>query len=261
MAFGLDLAKDEIRILTTEIEHVSIESHSHKDHHQLIYCVKGTLRIELEKMEYFLPEKHICMVPAENIHTLKSNNSMVKMFMIYFPKDDCPIEFTIITANSFILENLRYISKQHLSIKKSTRFDIYQFIIAFLKLSNAINNEKGSLKGLIIPKNERLQSILSYIKNNFAEDIKLNQTAVKFGFTERNLSRLFKKENLSFNNYLNYQRIISAIEHFSDNRDNIEEIGYLVGYKTPSNFSRTFKKFTGFSPRQFLDANTWNNIN
>ena len=60
---------------------------------------------------------------------------------------------------------------------------------------------------------------------------------------------------MTFNYYLNYVRIIRAIEMFTDHKENIEKVGYTVGYNTLSNFSRTFKRFTGQSPKSFIKNN------
>lgn len=249
------LYSEAITMLTTDIEHLDNDWHRHMGHHQLVYTIKGTLRISVEEASYFLSEGHIALIPGNAVHKLKSNNQMVKLFLLYFPSAGGR-EFRIINTTGFLLENLRFISKQGPLISARAQLPLYEYIIAFLNLPAF--TEQGNtpgLKGLIAPRDQRLSRVLAYIRENYIEDLKLSEVASMSGFTERHLSRVFKKENLSFNNYLNYQRITRAIEMFAEHNLAVETVGYAVGYKTPSNFSRTFKKFIGVSPTEFIKAN------
>lgn len=250
----LDLTEHTIKTITTDVEYLNIENHAHPHHHQLIYSLKGTLRIALENDDFFLPEGHIAVIPAGFYHRLESKNIRVKMFLLYFPKY-VDQRFKILNTNDFILETIRYISKQKQTVTILGDQGLFNFILAFLDLPDLAKGHELKLKGLLSPKNERLRAVLQYINQNYMLELKLPEVAGLFGFTERNLSRTFKSENLSFNNYLNYQRIIRSIELMSDNKDNIEQISYEIGYNTLSNFSRTFKKFTGASPTNYIKAN------
>lgn len=249
-----ELTEHTIKTITTDVEYLDIPDHAHLHHHQLIYSLKGTLRIALENEDYFLPEGHIAVIPAGIYHSLESKNIRVKMFLLYFP-NYVDQGFKILNTNDFILETIRYISKQKQTITKLGDQGLYNFILTFLNLPDLTKGHEIKLKGLLAPKNERLRAVLQYIRQNYMLELKLPEVADLFSFTERSLSRTFKSENLSFNNYLNYQRIIRSIELLSDNKGNIEQISYEIGYNTLSNFSRTFKKFTGASPTNYVKAN------
>ncbi|UII28284.1 AraC family transcriptional regulator [Fulvivirga maritima] len=242
---------------STDIEQLNMDMHAHEHHHQLIYIVKGTLHIRVDDMQYFLPEGFIGLIPAAKHHSLHSRNEMVKMFLTYFPTSISLDGFMVLNSNDFIIENIRYISKQPNSISPLVDKPLYNYIYSFLELLKTAENQQAyPIKGLIAPKNERLAQVLNYLEKNFKEDITLSSVADSFGFSTRNLTRLFKKENISFNNYLHYIRIIHAIELFTEHQENIEQVAYEVGYNTASNFSRTFKKYTGQSPKSFIKANS-----
>ena len=251
----------KIQIQTTDIEYLSLEPHEHRSHHQLVYMIKGTTHIQIGQVEYFLPEGFLGLIPAGKIHSMRSWNEKVKMFLIYFPSGVSFEEFTSLNSNDFIIENIRYISKQAETIDPDTdkiTFDyIYSFLCLLLKKEH---NSFFPVKGLIAPKNERLALVLKYVKENVNEDITLSGIALEFGFTIRNLTRLFKRENISFNNYLNYVRIVRAIELFSEHRDNISDVAYQVGYNSPSQFSRAFRKYTGRAPRDFIKINATTSV-
>lgn len=76
--------------------------------------------------------------------------------------------------------------------------------------------------------------------------------AEKFGFSVRNLSRLLQGSGIRFNRYLNQQRIIRAIELFTDGGKTMQQIAFDVGFSTPNNFNRVFKQITETSPGGFL---------
>ncbi|WP_417887771.1 helix-turn-helix domain-containing protein [Zunongwangia sp.] len=248
--------KSDIYSTTTEIEYLNMDTHLHEEHHQLIFMIKGTLHITVDKKQYFLPERFIGLIPAKCAHNLQSRNERVKMFLIYFPNSIKLEQFLPLTSNSFVLENLLYISQQSEQLNKKKHLELYNFTYSFLEMIKTIDSlQSFPLKGFISSKNERLQNVLSFIDKNYQEQINLTQIADKFGFSVRNLTRLFKKEMMSFTNYLNHVRIIHAIELFTDYNEDIEKVGYSVGYNTLSNFSRTFKKFTGQSPTAFIKAN------
>ncbi len=246
---------------TTDIEYLELKAHKHSAHHQLIYMIKGTSHIQIDNIEYFLPEGFIGAIPSGQYHSMRSRNEMVKMFLIYFPSTIVLTQFKSLISNDFIIENIRYISSQHNVIEQSQLATTYNYVYSFLDLLLQTEHYNPiPVKGLIAPKNERLAQVLQYLNENFKEDITLSNVADTFGFTIRNLTRLFKKENISFNNYLHYIRIVHAIELFSEHNDNIASVAYAVGYNSASNFSRTFKKYTGHIPRDFIKLNATNSV-
>lgn len=242
---------------TTAIEYLNLDTHCHEAHHQLIYMIKGTLHIKVEDTQHFLPERFIGLIPAKQLHKLQSRNEMIKMFLVYYPAS-IPLErFSQLNSNEFVINNLRYLSKLPSEIGKTTNKEAFHFCCAFIDLLQHMKSlQSFPIKGYLAPKNDRLKSVLNYIEKNYAEKLILEDVAEQFGFSVRNLTRLFKKENISFNNYINHLRIIHAIEKFTDSNENIEEVAFEVGYGTASNFSRTFKKYTGITPSNFIKANT-----
>ena len=253
--------KRRIYSLTTDIEYLDLRDHQHEDHHQLVYMIKGTSHVLFEKSEYFLPEGFIGLIPSGQMHNIRSRNEMVKMFLLYFPANISLSKFLSFSANDFMIENIRFISKKGAALDSNSDKTVFDFVSSFLRLLlNMATENQFPLKGLIAPKNERLRSVLNYLRTNYSENITLSKVASELGFTVRNLTRLFKKENISFNNYLNYIRIIHAIELFSEHRDNISGVAFEVGYNSASNFGRTFKKYTGKTPGEFIRNNSTKSI-
>uniref|UniRef100_UPI003AB626F6 helix-turn-helix domain-containing protein n=2 Tax=Bacteroidaceae TaxID=815 RepID=UPI003AB626F6 len=80
----------------------------------------------------------------------------------------------------------------------------------------------------------------------------IEQVATQFGLSARSLTRIFTNSNIRFLHYLNYQRVVRAIEIMSDGAMNIEQTAYEVGFNSPNSFSRVFKQITGESPSGYF---------
>ncbi|MBL3590901.1 MAG: AraC family transcriptional regulator [gamma proteobacterium endosymbiont of Lamellibrachia anaximandri] len=70
----------------------------------------------------------------------------------------------------------------------------------------------------------------------------------------RSLQRQLKNERTSYKEILAGTRRQLAQEYLSNSERQIIEIGYMLGFSEPSNFSRAFKRWTGQSPLQFREA-------
>lgn len=257
-----EMEKDNIYTYATQIEYLSLGSHVHSFHNQLIYCIKGTLYIKTRECEYFLPEGFIGIIPRNHAHCLRSANEQVKLFLIYYPGRMGNEELIVFNSTNFIIENIRYISRQAHELHKKKHEVLFSYIRSFLHILEQDGTERSfPVKGLVAPRNERLAQVMEFMKLNFREDISLKTVASRFGFSERNLTRLFKKENISFNSCLNYIRIVNALELFAEHSNQIGQVAYDVGYNSASNFSRAFKKYTGYAPNEYLRKNSNNSIN
>jgi AraC-like DNA-binding protein len=96
--------------------------------------------------------------------------------------------------------------------------------------------------------------ILIYLANNFSNsDLTLNDLGAKFGKANAKLSRLLTDETqLSFPKYLSHLRIEAAKKTLrAKSYATISEVGYAVGFNSPSNFIRVFKAQVGVSPKKY----------
>ena len=75
--------------------------------------------------------------------------------------------------------------------------------------------------------------------------------AHRLNMSLRSLQRQLKSEKTSYRQILNRIRLELAQEYLINNERQIIEIGYMLGFSEPSNFSRAFKRWTGQSPQQF----------
>lgn len=99
---------------------------------------------------------------------------------------------------------------------------------------------------------DRLAEVYHYIAENFQKDVSLQEIASIASLTEPAFCRLFKKRtSKSFVEYMNEIRISAACKDLQDTDLNISIICSRCGFKTISNFNKSFKKVTGFSPKEY----------
>lgn len=96
------------------------------------------------------------------------------------------------------------------------------------------------------------QRLLSYMENNFAEDISLADAAKRVGFSESHFSKTFKKmTGINFVMYLNMLRVEKAAELLKNTSLKITDIALSCGFDNVRTFNRVFKDVTGTTPSAF----------
>lgn len=127
-------------------------------------------------------------------------------------------------------------------------------ILSILSQSNDIsfiNSEAYSPVNDSI-KNDRLSDVFEYAKNNFKQDISLDEIAKIANLTPTSFCRMFKsKTQKHFVEYLNEIRVSNGCKFLIESDMGISEIAYECGYKTVSNFNKIFKKLTGTTPKEY----------
>lgn len=98
--------------------------------------------------------------------------------------------------------------------------------------------------------------IKKYISEQYMNDLSLSNLAEAAHISRSHLSTLFNEEvGCSFSEYLANYRINKSKDIFEKTNLTWTQISYLVGYKSYSYFSRSFKKIEGITPKQYKKIN------
>ena len=103
--------------------------------------------------------------------------------------------------------------------------------------------------------NTRMQKILRYIAEHYAEDLTLKDLADSANISKSECSRCFR---LSLNTtpckYLTEYRLAQAAELLKRTDESVGNIAARVGFCQISHFGKCFKEKTGCSPRAYRET-------
>ena len=107
----------------------------------------------------------------------------------------------------------------------------------------------------ITPRMERrLQMALSYLRENYRDEISREGLAAELGMNPDNLGRLFKMYTGDrIGDYVNKLRVQAAAWRLRDSDRKIAEIAEEVGFENLSTFNRVFKNIMKTTPSRFRD--------
>lgn len=230
-----------------------IPTHRHEKA-QMLYSEGGIVHVTTETKTYFLPARHFIWIPDGVKHSIHPNSEDVMMRNLYFPKDSNEDSFYktegIYPINDLLLQMMLFTNRWNGNLKKGTRnFSIANAIKAILPEICRTNLPLS----LPLPKDNRLNKIISYLDKNLGDTILFSDLANRFGFSERSLYRLFQKDlGMSFIQYFTIRRILKAIELLLEKKLSVNEVALAVGYNSVPTFSNTFFKILGQRPSDYL---------
>jgi two-component system response regulator YesN len=100
------------------------------------------------------------------------------------------------------------------------------------------------------------QRIISYVNNNYSENLKIEALARLFNYNSAYMGKRFKEySGYNFHTYLDVLRINAAKELLLTTDMKVYEISNAVGYTNTDYFYNKFKKNTGKSPLIFKKKN------
>ncbi|MEL6828608.1 MAG: helix-turn-helix domain-containing protein [Pseudomonadota bacterium] len=99
-----------------------------------------------------------------------------------------------------------------------------------------------------------VEQVLQYLSNCGDLNVPLSTAASALGFSERSLRRHLERANTSFRRLKDEVREQRARALLRKSDLSIQMIAFQLGYEAPSNFARSFKRWTGLSPKAFRDS-------
>ncbi len=107
---------------------------------------------------------------------------------------------------------------------------------------------------IILSKKERIENILSYIRQNILdkEKIKIKTIAKEFNMSPNYVSVFIKKEaGISIQNYVMNTKMKITERLLKQTTLNMSEIAEKIGFVDSSHFNKTFKKYFGKNPSEY----------
>lgn len=100
--------------------------------------------------------------------------------------------------------------------------------------------------------NDTILEIFDYCKQNYHNNITLQNTADSLHISKSTLSKIFScKLKINFRSYINMLRINEATKLLLKTNMNITEIAYTCGFGCLRSFNRAFQCHIGISPKKY----------
>ncbi len=152
-----------------------------------------------------------------------------------------------ISATAILAKNARFIHELYTTI----RYD--KFVLKVCEYAKWLTAQVGQSQTPRV--SPVIRQAIRYLKQNHRSSLSLEEIARFCCLSKFHLSHLFKKEvGVGVIDFLNQLRIEKAIFYIRSTDLPVQQIAELVGFQDPNYFSRTFKKYTGRSPRQYRIA-------
>ncbi len=150
------------------------------------------------------------------------------------------------------LEKIQSLIYSNEVFREETISALFNTIIVDILKSSEVYNPYD-LDNDIPPK---LKSAISYINNNFSEDISLTNVAEVIKLTPNHLSAIFKKHlGISYIDYICEQRLERSKTLLADPELSINAIIKMIGFNSSAYFAERFKKKYGLSPTKYRNDN------
>lgn len=251
--------------------------HTH-DYFQIYYIIKGTLLHYVGSEHSLLTHGNMFIIPPKVSHHISPKEDTEFYSFSFMPDflgektktNHLSINFlnSLISDNSkevhpkisIFSDKIRYVESimEHLltefeekAIGYEETMRAYCIILLNMLARNYFENPEN--RALYDFENNRQYVLhcIEYIKNNFSENLSLDEMAMRSTMSKSNFCLLFSKlTGQSFNNYLNLCRINKSIEYINQGYK-ITSVYGLCGYNDFSTFYRNFKKIMGVCPKSY----------
>ena len=248
---------------------MDFDSHSH-DFHKLIICLSGSVTYTIEGKSYVLSPWDILLVPKNMIHHSKTDALKAYERIVLFIDDvylaslghDSALAECFTRAFSegkclFHAENeLRdTIFSSALELEKESKSTAFgakmladaSFVRLMVNIGRLSEDDDGK-EGVVTDR--RLDEVISYINNNFSQDLSIDILAKKFYISRSYLMHKFKSvTGGSVHSYISQKRLAAALSMLRDGAS-ATEAAQSSGFSDYTVFYKSFKKMYGYSPAE-----------
>lgn len=240
---------------------------------EFLLVIKGNLTMEKGGETYNLKQNDVILINNRDVHSVRSNSDNLAVVLHIdneFLEENCPDILTkYYICNSareehqdkekFKLIRQTLTQVMLLMFKKDLGYELQIMSKIYALLNHVILNFPISKQGISTQKHDaddRMDRILSYINENFHEDITLNQVAKDEFISIHYLSKLFKsKTGVNFSDYITELRIDNSVRELLRTDTPINKIALNSGFPSIQSFNREFKKRYNEIPSEYRKKN------
>lgn len=239
---------------------------------EFIRILKGSFKIIIDDQTFFVPAGSFIFVPAGALHEgipydCEYECIVFDMNMLMNKNDSCCKLIRKITDHEVEIQYVHYGSYSDLHQIVWTLFDAmsskkdgYQMSVlgALYQIIGLIFSENFYNPAPEQPprshrKIVQLKQALEFIESSYNKQISLQEMADSVNMSSKYFCRFFQEmTHRTPVDYLNYYRIERASYDLLTTDQSITEVAFNSGFNDLSYFIKTFKKYKGTTPKQYL---------
>lgn len=226
------------------------------------YCESGKGWILHEGNKKTIERNQVFILPKNELHAYGADNQDPwSIYWIHFKGEDEKLFAPIIGEKTDIGDT--YSSRhrdrillfeemfQNLEMGYSPEnLEFVSFCLTYLLASIKYATQFREIKN--VKEMDVIQKSILFLKNSLESNIELEDIAQHVGYSSSHFGSLFQKKTsyspMGYYNQLKIQRACSYLQ-FSDLK--IKEIAFRLGYYDPFHFSKSFKKETRLTPKEY----------
>lgn len=242
-----------------------IPMHFHKEI-EILYCLKGKLRIVMNGQSSIVNEREICFIQGNVPHSTQSLNENNVIVAQFFDIDnlfqDVSIRFSLNPSKEqfLVYENLKKLiielyewglSENPFSylMSQSIKREIEYFLLTYF--SEPLTDKQGEN----LDQQKRLSKVLNILNKSFTDNISLQEVADISGYSSSYLSRMFHKlVGQTFSEYKHSLCLEKALELIEKTELNLSEVAIESGFANEKSFRRVFQKTMKTTPKEYRNV-------
>lgn len=266
-------SSEEINATHAQVNSFSMPCCHYHSAYEIYYLINGERYYFIHDKTYHIKKGDLVLIPPNCIHaTYNVKNYKHERYVITFRKRHIQefvdlfkdIDFyNIFNENIYVISptpNNQIIIENIIEnlYKTSSNNDAKTLLLLELLffVNNFCNSDVKPFENDISATHKTVSDAISYINNNYASEISLNQISNELFISSCYLSRSFKKiTGSSFTDYVNNVRVLEAKKLLKTTNLSVTSIALSVGFKNATHFGRIFKKATGYTPLQYKKLN------
>ncbi len=231
-------------------EKIAYQMHFHRNF-EIIYVIDGEMQTIYNGIQTVISCGECLIIPSNIPHSIDipdGSHVWVGVFSEdFFPKFAKEYGGTIFSKFKCDYDTESFL-KKNLFCRQAS--DLYTLIgCLYLIASQCVAHAEAADKRV---GTELADKILSYVYENFTENLTLRQVAAALGYEYHYFSGIFHKLFImNFKEFINMCRFEAACEIISDPTKNLTEIAFQSGFGSVRSFNRIFKKMSGKSPGEY----------
>lgn len=243
--------------------HSRVHSHG-DDEYELHYFLQGGGRFTSDKTVYHISPGSVFLCPPGNIHTIhpgEGNQPLTYYAILFAPRPDAD-------ADLFDLLGGELQRPRHLQAGTNYRFffeevkekvaspsvgrrnsGVHQFISFLYMLAEGPGSFHYGDSS-----NRHIEKALKIMQSRIGRKLELPDLSAKLGLNESYFIRLFRRKmNTTPMKYFTRLKIEAAAGYLLGTSQPLHAIAEKLGFYSEFHFSKTFKQYTGLSPRHYRD--------